>query len=363
MKLLINDKEIAQFLAKFIDHRSIIDQIEHNEHYTGEALVWALEKKKDDQFIPKKFAGKAVEKITWGVRKDFADYVKKLGYLLKNKQRQDFLFVYKNIHYIIDRLGIETILDIYKHSNSDNFVKSVGLLIDPEADLVRRRNFRDRNEDCLIRNTVGNEDLLISKIDNDLPFWFIDSGYTNFTEKGKRWHRLVRNHLHYNRYFDAPSDRLQNFTEFPRPWRSSGERILVIEPGEFSANIFHTDVSKWRQEITDEIRQYSDKKIVFREKIPKKQRPKLYKELLDGDYYCVVNINSNAATEAIWAGVPVITLGKHITNPVSRSQIKDINDLYRGPLGNWLAFLSYNQFTYDELIDGTAIQIIKEYHG
>jgi len=37
--------------------------------------------------------------------------------------------------------------------------------------------------------------------------------------------------------------------------------------------------------------------------------------------------------------------------------------LYYGSLGNWLAWLSYCQFTYDELMDGTALEIVKEYHS
>ena len=111
------------------------------------------------------------------------------------------------------------------------------------------------------------------------------------------------------------------------------------------------------------MRNYTDKKIVFREKTPKKKRDPLYQHLLDEDYYCVVNINSNAATEAIWAGIPTITLDRHITNSVTKNKLSEINNLYTGPLANWLAMLSYSQFTFDELIDGTALEIIKKYHG
>ena len=81
------------------------------------------------------------------------------------------------------------------------------------------------------------------------------------------------------------------------------------------------------------------------------------------DYYCVVNINSNAATESVWAGIPAITLDRHITNPVTKNKLSDVNDLYRGSLAQWLSMLSYSQFTYDELIDGTAGAIVKKYHG
>ena len=84
--------------------------------------------------------------------------------------------------------------------------------------------------------------------------------------------------------------------------------------------------------------------------------------LFHDDYYFVVNINSNAATEAIWAGIPAITLDKHITNPVTKNQLSDINDLLRPNLSLWLCALSYSQFTFDELIDGTAARIIKKYH-
>ncbi len=88
----------------------------------------------------------------------------------------------------------------------------------------------------------------------------------------------------------------------------------------------------------------------------------MYKELCDNDYYCVVSINSNAATESIWAGIPVITLDTHISNPVSRNKLSDIDNLYKGSLSQWLSMVSYSQFTYNELIDGTAVNIVRNYH-
>jgi hypothetical protein len=152
------------------------------------------------------------------------------------------------------------------------------------------------------------------------------------------------------------------FTEFPKVWRTSGETILIIEPGPFSAAIFHIDIPQWKKTVESELRKYTDKPIKFRPKIDKKNRKSLYQELLNEDYYCVININSNAATESVWAGVPIITLDKHITNSISRSKISDINNLARPHLANWLCMLSYSQFTYEELIDGTASTIIKNYH-
>lgn len=362
MKLLLNNKEIAHFLISLVDHKQECMNISLNEKYLAEELVWVLQKKGNNQYVPDKFVDKAKDKIRTGIERDLKVYKEKIETLLENRRNQYYEYIHTHIEYFIEKLGIENILSLYKKSRKQNFVKSIGYHIDSSAKLIRRKDFNKFEEDCLIRNTVGNEELLISKIDNRYPFWFIDSGYTNFLESNKKWHRLVRNHLHYGKYFDAPSDRLHNLKSFPEKWREAGEFILIIEPGPFAAGIFHVDLKTWKYEVEKELRKYTDKKIRFREKAPKKQRSSLYDELLNDDYYCVVNINSNAATESIWAGVPAITLDRHISNPVTKNNLSDINNLYRGPLGNWLSYLSYNQFTFEELVSGRALKIVKEYH-
>jgi len=362
MKLLLNNKEIAHFLLSLIDHKHGCSKIAYNERHLAETLDWALKKRGNNQYIPEKFVEKAKEKIRISIEKDLKNYVRNVETIVENRRNMYYEYIHTHIEYFIDKLGLDNILGLYKKSNKQNFVKSVGYNIDKNSILVRRKEFSDYQEDCLIRNTVGNEELLISKIDNRYPFWFIDSGYTNFLEPNKKWHRLIRNHLHYGNYFDAPSDRLENLVSYPARWRQDGEIICIIEPGSFAAGIFHVDLKTWKYDVEKELRKYTDKKIRFREKAPKKERSSLYQELLNDDYYCVVNINSNAATESIWAGIPVLTLDRHITNPVSKSQLSDINDLYRGPLGNWLCYLSYNQFTYEELISGSALKIINLYH-
>lgn len=363
MKLLLNDKEIANYLTTLIDFSEIVSDVTFPETQTAEAIGYALAEKEKGAGKWHKKKHKIKDKIKTGVERDLKEYVSNVIEHLKNKKDLYYSVIHKNLNSILKILGEETVINNYRKSKQGNgFIKSTGLHIDSSAELVRRADFNNVNEDCLLRNTVGNEQFLVSKIDNKLPFWFIDSGYTNFIESNKKWHRLVRNHLHYGTYFEAPVDRLGMFTEFPKQWRDNGDKILVIEPGPFAANIFHVDLKIWKYEVEKELRKYTDKKIVFREKTPKKKRESLHKHLLNEDYYCVVNINSNAATESIWAGIPAITLDKHISNPVTRHSLSEINNLYRGPLANWLAMLSYSQFTYDELVDGTAVRLVRKYH-
>jgi hypothetical protein len=341
MKLLLNDKEISHFLVSQVDHLDALKMLWNNQEKAGEVISYIIFEKQKPKFNLEKMRKKFKDKIRGAVERDLKSWWGSAKDMLDTRKK---------------------FFDQYKKSWKQNFVKSVGYQIDPKAVMVRRTKFNNPQENCLIRNTVGNEQLLISKIDNKLPFWFIDSGYTNFVESNKKWHRIVENHLHYGQFFDAPADRLGNFKTFPKPWKTGGDKILVIEPGSFAANIFHVNIADWKKWVVEELRKHTDKEIVFREKFPKKTRPNLFKHLNEEDYYCVISINSNAATEAVWAGVPIITLGTHITNPIARNKLSDINDLYRPNIASWLAMLSYSQFTYEELLDGTAVKLIKKYH-
>ena len=368
MKLLINDKEIMSFMEQISkgiipnEVRQRIKDVKFLENEINEVVYHVLEKKQAGKI--KKIARKVPGKVERAVKNDLRAYLDQVKQILDEYRIKKKELIKKHYRYIINKFGEERIYTLYRNDpHSTGFIKSVGLQIYKGSQFCRRETFTDLNENCLLRNTVGNEKLLVHKIDNNLPFWFIDSGYTNFLEgKQKVWHRLTMNHIHQTGFFNAPVDRLGNFKHFPKQWRTGGEYILIIEPGQFSSAIFHVDIKKWKYEIVKEIRKYSDKKIRFRPKINKKIRRPLYNALLDDDYYCTISINSNAATESIWAGVPTITLHKHITNAVATNTISEINQLSRPNLAQWLCMLSYSQFTYEELVDGTAYNIVQRYH-
>ena len=381
MKLLINNKELAHFLNSIINHYQVAkDSVtyEHSESWTHIRQIktdirqhrrWLRKMRNSGEAEQVEEANRA--RWSWGkwpgklekiLHRELRTYVEKIWQLMDQSQAQYFKIIHENMDQVLKALGTERVLSMYKKSKMQNFVKSTGLTISKDAELVRRQDFTDYQQDCVIRNTVGNEQLLTEKIDKKYPMWFIDSGYTNFLEPNKKWHRLVRNHIHHDQMFEAPVDRLANFPSFPKPWRESGEKILIIEPGPFAASIFHVDLKTWKYDVERELKKHTDKQIVFREKAEKKIRTSLVEELHNEDYYCVVSINSNAATEAIWSGIPVITLDRHITTPVSRSKLSDINNLARPHLARWLCALSYSQFTGEELYNGTAIKIARKYH-
>lgn len=368
MKLLLNDKEIANYLLHLIGVPADLYKVKPQDRNAAECVQSFLKRgskrQKEwnmDPEVARTEKAKFAKKLKKAVEQDLVYWRTAVRQEKNNLRNAYFNTIHKEIETLLDHFGEDFILQSYRKSRITEFVKGCGLNLDPKGQLMRRHKFNSYTEDCVIRNTVGNEELLVTKIDNNHPMWFIDSGYTNFLEEHKKWHRLVRNHLHYGKFFQAPADRLGNFKEFPKPWREGGDIIYVIEPGPFAASVFHCDLKTWKYDIERELRQYTDKKIKFREKAPKRQRTNLHRELANEDYYCVVSINSNAATEAIWQGVPAVTLGAHVTNPVTVDKLSDINNLYRGPLGEWLCMLSYQQFTKEEIVTGKAGNLVKKY--
>lgn len=269
-----------------------------------------------------------------------------------------------------DRLNIDSATLIKSHvegkQNSKNFVKTFGQQLCNELTYVVAGQPVPDEQNVVVRNIMNNEMLLCDRLRRNLPFWFIDSGYTNFLTGKKTWHRVVANNLHYNTlsgYF--PADRLAQLPMMPAPWRKQGTRIVIICSSDHHHLVHGTTQELWQDQVKKQIRQFTDLPMEWRKKqLSRKTRTSVYDDLKnDKDVYCVISDSSAAAIEAIWLGIPVITLNRHISSAVSRQHISEINDLYRGPLGDWLCALTYSQFTEKEIHNGTALKIIKKYHA
>jgi hypothetical protein len=255
------------------------------------------------------------------------------------------------------------LLEWYADSHHNGFLKNIARHIAPDAEYIVKDDF---TQPVIIRNIINNEESIRSRILADQEFWFTDAGYTNFiAAKGKPWHRLCRNHIHQNlTHLNFPADRLKLLESMPQPWRTTGNKILVVESSDYHHQMLGADRNTWRDHVTNELAKHTDRPVEYRAKnMDRKTRDSVYDLLMSSnEYYCVISDSSAAAIEAVWAGVPIITLNKHVTTAIARTQVSDINNLYRGPIGDWLCALTYSQFNKKEMQNGTAWRIIEKYH-
>jgi hypothetical protein len=255
------------------------------------------------------------------------------------------------------------LLDWYADPAHNGFMKNIARHKAHDAEYVVADNC---DEPAIIRNIINNEESIKTRLLSDQEFWFTDTGYTNFiAAKGKPWHRLCYRHIHQNlTHLNFPADRLRLLESMPRPWQRTGSKILVVESSDYHYQMMGSNRDTWREHVTNELAKYTDRTVEHRAKnMDRKTRESVYDLLMStDDYYCVISDSSAAAVEAVWAGVPIITLNKHITTAVARTQVADINDLYRGPIGDWLCALTYSQFTKKEMQNGTVWRILEKYH-
>lgn len=194
-------------------------------------------------------------------------------------------------------------------------------------------------------------------------FYYIDNGY--FGNNGrKQWFRIIRNHVHDLREIKGrPGDRLARCDILLKP-RNQGRRILLAPPSEKSFLMWNIDQQQWIDETLIQIRERTDRPIDLRlkEKRDIRTKTKPMTHSLD-DVHCVVTYNSVIAVESIMLGVPAITLGPNAAATVASTTLDDI-DNPRFPDDDlrhrWLKHLSYSQFTYDEMSNGTAYRILNE---
>ena len=358
---VLNQEELLEPLAQ----RLLIRHIQKNIHPAWASTIQYVEVCQEN-FTKTQMLSIDFAQVNQKINLDLKTWKDSVMVEYKGKYRDLIRWLSNNLDQTdLDR---EYLIDLCVNHPDASFVKTIARQISKrEPQWALRGESIDLGDCVILRNILNNEKIIKNKLSNNGAMWFIDSGYTNFLTGKKTWHRLVQNHIHHNivgKQF--PADRLGMFGQFPRPWRGIGDKILVVESSDKYCELLGTTLHDWRYHVRKQLQQYTDRPIEFKPKdLSRKTRVSVYDHLKShgDDYYCVVSQSSAAAIEAIWLGIPVITLGTHVSAPVARTSLNDVNDLYRGPIGDWLCALSYCQFTEKEMLDGTAAKLIRKFHN
>ena len=195
-------------------------------------------------------------------------------------------------------------------------------------------------------------------------FYYIDNGYFG-NLRTKTWFRIIKNHVHDVRpIIDRPGDRLA-LCDIVLKDRTHGRKILIAPPSVKSLSLWHMDPEVWVAETVAELKKHTDRPIEVRLKRPRAERlaENTMEQALADDVHCVVTYNSVAAVEAVMLGVPAIVLGPNAAHSVCSQSVSDIeNPFYpdQDLREAWLRHLSYSQFTFVEMADGSAHQMLNE---
>lgn len=193
-------------------------------------------------------------------------------------------------------------------------------------------------------------------------YYYIDTGYFGNIRK-KLYHRITKNAMqNIGPVIERPFDRLEA-TGWRRKKFRPGKNILLCPPSAKAMSCFGVDLDQWMEETINTIKKYTDRPIVIRKKLSRRERTSsdTMEMALEQDVHCLVTYNSIAATEALLNGKPAFTLGPNAAHSLSLQDLSLIEKPYiptADELEAWAAHLAYCQFTEAEMKDGTAWRIL-----
>jgi hypothetical protein len=243
---------------------------------------------------------------------------------------------------------------------------------------INKDNLDLTDKTPVIFRGMSKSGLIKQCVDNNIDFYYIDTGYIN--EKIKIWHRFTKNnfqvlnHLSYdeltqrmninklkNRFFEIVK---KNYNSFKPELRKKGDKILITPPTNKVFKHFNYDVDKWIAETYDKIKKITDREIVVRYK-PKSRFVRTHKNTflkdLKNNVHCLVTFNSITAIEAIINGCPAITLGPNAASYLTEDKIDNIENPYYPDIDKireHLLYLTACQFKKEEFLDNSAIETV-----
>lgn len=200
-------------------------------------------------------------------------------------------------------------------------------------------------------------------------FYYMDGGYignnpSTINPNGyKLFHRIVKNNLQHSEIIDRPDDRWLRLGQDLSPWKT-GNHILVVAPSDKPCKFYGINLQQWLTETITVIKKYSDRPIIVRMKLPRRERilKPLQADLHNA--HAVVTYNSVAAVESVVAGVPVFTLAPTAADAVANKDLSNIENPYYSDYDlryKWISHLAYGQYHIDEFKDGSAYKLMYEH--
>lgn len=247
-------------------------------------------------------------------------------------------------------------------------------------EIDRRALGEDFTPDCDVAVMVGvkSRELWRAHARAGVQLIYADKGYdrhsrTDDIRGWEYWRVAVNSHQPTSKFRpDYPGDRLKKFGWEYRPWRESGIKVVIAgSSAKYHAFYDIKDPTEWSQKLIKSMNFVTRREIVYRPKPSWKDAVPIvgttysqggsFHDVIRGAH-CLVTHGSNACFEAMLMGVPSIILGDAVMKPISSHDISEIerpllaSDKERDAVLRWL---SYQQWTMAEMLDGKAWPVIR----
>lgn len=191
--------------------------------------------------------------------------------------------------------------------------------------------------------------------DQSLYFFYIDHAY--FDRGHGRSYRITRNGYEAGAIRHCPNDRVDDLGIEIRPWRKSGNEVIVCPPTDYFMQAH--GCPDWLATTLATLKSVTDRPIIVRKK-PKGGEAAVPLRTALETAHALVTHSSNVAIEAVCLGTPVFVAPTSAAAPVGRTDLAQLEDPVCPERDAWLAHLAYSQYSFEEIEDGRAWKMLLE---
>jgi len=211
----------------------------------------------------------------------------------------------------------------------------------------------------------------------DQPYFF-NNNYMTHPDFNDHWYRICKNDLQITeirrfegmekRYTDILNQYSKKELIQEQKWKKDGSYILIIPPSRHTSIWFEMEEEKWIEDITKEIKKYTDREIKVRYKFRDNEiwHSKRNKIPLEEDLsgaFAIVSWHSMAANEALVYGIPSFASDHSPARPVSLG-LDELSKIetpyYPDNRHEWLCSLFGSMFRKSEMKSGYAFDLLQE---
>jgi hypothetical protein len=170
--------------------------------------------------------------------------------------------------------------------------------------------------------------------------------------------RLVPNDRYYRDLGDMPADRWEKLGIAVKPWRTDGKHIVLVPVSRWVAQYNGIDPQAWLRGTMWELRKHTQRQIIVK---PKDSDVPIAEVLENA--WALVTMESNAAIDALTAGVPVFAGVSAASYPLANDDLADIEYPHMPEREQHFANLAYQQWTVNEILCGEARETLERQWG
>jgi hypothetical protein len=183
-------------------------------------------------------------------------------------------------------------------------------------------------------------------------WYYVDNGYFRPGRTG--YFRVTKNALQHDGSGDAGPDRWVRLGLTIASWRKDGLHVLVCPPDATYGQLWGLDHVKWLQDVLIALESATDRLVVVRDRSKAGSVTEPFAAALQGSW-ALVTCTSNAAVEALLAGVPVFCTHACAAYRMGKVDVAEIETpVMPTDREQWAWNLAAAQWSLAEMVNGTC---------